>query len=96
MVSHNGIVYAKDLEPFEENLRQAGIPYNEKIKFITEGEHLHSTEPRFTDSFEQLCLRLGVEEAGALVRRCTSVVVIGERLARRAAEPNHRCRTRAP
>ena len=57
------VVYARDLEPFEENLRQAGIPYSEKIKFITEAEHLHSTEPRFTSAFEQFCMRLGVAEA---------------------------------
>jgi hypothetical protein len=57
------VVYARDLEPFAENLRQAGIPCSETIKFITEGEHLHSTEPCFAAAFEQFCLRLGVEEA---------------------------------
>jgi len=56
------VVYARELEPFEQNLRQGGIPYSEKIKFITEAEHLHSTEPRFASAFEQFSLRLGVEE----------------------------------
>jgi hypothetical protein len=32
------------------------------MKLITEGEHLHSTEPHHLDAFQQLCLRLGVGE----------------------------------
>jgi len=60
------VVYARDLEPFERILRQAGIPRNDKLKLITEGEHLHSTDPAYVDAFEQLSYRLGVgEEAGA-------------------------------
>src|SRR5262249_25821959 len=57
------VVYAKDLDPFEQILRDAGISCDGNIRFITEAEHLHSTEPRFLDSFEQLCLKLGLEEA---------------------------------
>jgi hypothetical protein len=57
------VVYAKDLEPFADSLQRGGIPWCETIKFITEGEHLHSTEPHFAAAFEQFCLRLGVEEA---------------------------------
>jgi hypothetical protein len=56
------VVYAKDLEPFEAVLRSARIRCNGDIRFITEGDHLHSTEPRFLDCFEEFCLRLGVEE----------------------------------
>jgi hypothetical protein len=32
------------------------------MKLITEGEHLHSTEPHHAEAFEQLCYRLGVGE----------------------------------
>ncbi len=32
------------------------------MKLITEGEHLHSTEPRFRGEFDQFCYRLGVGE----------------------------------
>jgi hypothetical protein len=56
------VVYAQDLEPFERVLLDAGISQDEQIKFITEGEHLHSTEPQHAEVFEQFCLRLGVEE----------------------------------
>ena len=60
------VVYARDLEPFERILRQAGIVRDDRMKLITEGEHLHSTDPAFVDAFEQLSYRLGVgEEAGA-------------------------------
>ena len=57
------VVYARDLEPFERILRDAGIPRDDKLKLITEGEHLHSTNPDHPQVFEQLCYRLGVGEA---------------------------------
>ena len=56
------VIYADDLMPFEAILRDANIPESEEIKFITEAEHLHSTEPRFAAAFEELCVRIGVEE----------------------------------
>ena len=57
------VVYARDLRPFERRLRAAGVKHDDTLKLITEGEHLHSTDPRFRDAFEQLCYRLGVGEA---------------------------------
>jgi hypothetical protein len=57
------VVYARDLEPFERIMRQAGIERDDKLKLITEAEHLHSTEPRYAEAFEQLCYRLGVGES---------------------------------
>ncbi len=61
------VVYAHDLEPFEEILRQAGVPRVDDLKLITEGEHLHSTDPRYEGEFEQLCFRLGIGEFAAHV-----------------------------
>jgi hypothetical protein len=57
------VVYARDLEPFERVLRQAGLRRDDSLKLITEGEHLHSTDPRYAEAFEQLCYRLGVGAA---------------------------------
>ena len=54
------VVYARDLKPFERLLLQAGIRRDDRLKLITEGEHLHTTDPRHTQSFDQLCYRLGV------------------------------------
>jgi hypothetical protein len=54
------VVYAHDLEPFERVLRQEGVARDDRLKLITEGEHLHSTEPHHTGAFQQLCYRLGV------------------------------------
>jgi hypothetical protein len=56
------VVYARDLEPFERVLRQAGVGRDDTLKLITEGEHLHSTEPHHADAFEQLCTRVGIAE----------------------------------
>ena len=61
------VVYARDLEPFERILRQAGLDRDDHMKLITEGEHLHSTDPRHAAAFEQLCYRLGVGAAAERV-----------------------------
>jgi hypothetical protein len=57
------VVYARDLDPFERVLRQTGVKREDRMKLITEGEHLHSTDPRHVSAFEQLCYRLGVGAA---------------------------------
>lgn len=56
------VVYAKDLEPFERVLWQWGVDRDDTLKLITEGEHLHSTEPHHLEAFQQFCYRLGVGE----------------------------------
>jgi hypothetical protein len=57
------VVYAHDLEPFEAVLLQAGVPRDDRMRLITEGEHLHSTDPRYLDRFEQMCARVGVSSS---------------------------------
>jgi len=56
------VVYARDLTPFENMLHDFGIPRNDALRLITEGEHLHSTDPQHFQHFEQLCMRLGIGE----------------------------------
>jgi hypothetical protein len=56
------VVYAADLKPYERILHRYGVRRNDRLKLITEGEHLHSTEPSHQQVFEQLCYRLGVGE----------------------------------
>lgn len=57
------VVYAADLKPFAQVLDGYGIDRDDKLKLITEGEHLHSTDADRRDQFEQLCCRLGVGQA---------------------------------
>jgi hypothetical protein len=61
------VIYARDLKPFEQILRDHTILRDNSMKLITEGEHLHSTDPRYAAAFEQLCYRLGVGEAAERV-----------------------------
>ncbi len=61
------IVYAHDLKPFESIVRQANLARDDHMKLITEGEHIHSTDPRYAAAFEQLCYRLGIGEAAERV-----------------------------
>jgi len=56
------VVYARNLKPFERILRRFGVPRVDDLKLITEGEHLHSTDPQYGAAFEQLCCRIGIAE----------------------------------
>ncbi len=55
------IAYGHDLEPFEEVLRERRIVCNDKLKFITEAEHVHSSSDQFAREFEELKMRLGMD-----------------------------------
>ena len=61
------IVYARDLRPFVEIVERHGLKRDDHMKLITEGEHLHSTDPAHVAAFEQLCYRLGVGQAAEAV-----------------------------
>ena len=61
------VVYASDLAPFERIMRAHGVRRDDQLKLLTEAEHLHSTDPRLAEAFEQLCYRLGVGEAAERV-----------------------------
>ncbi len=54
-------VYAHDLDPFEEVLRDAGLKRDDSLKFISEAEHLHSTDDVYRDQFDELRYRLGID-----------------------------------
>jgi hypothetical protein len=54
-------VYAHDLEPFEAVLIEAGLTRDDTLKFISEAEHLHSTDDVYRDQFEELRYRLGID-----------------------------------
>ncbi|GAC1303820.1 MAG: hypothetical protein NVSMB14_11970 [Isosphaeraceae bacterium] len=54
-------VYANDLEPFEAVLIEAGLKRDDTLKFISEAEHLHSTDDVHRDRFDTLRYRLGIE-----------------------------------
>jgi hypothetical protein len=56
------VVYAHDLEPFESILRQSGLKRDDRMKLITEGEHLHASSPEHEERFEQMACRVGVAE----------------------------------
>lgn len=62
------MVYAEDLEPFEEILLQAGLIRKDDMRLLTEAEHLHSTEEGHRENFDLLCCRVGVAPQGETVR----------------------------
>jgi hypothetical protein len=62
------VVYAQDLRPFEKILRDHGVRRDDRLRVISEADHLHSTHPRYYDEFEQLCYRLGIDEVVEPVR----------------------------
>jgi len=58
------IVYGADLSPFEEIMERNSLFCNERLKFITEAEHVHSSSEHFAEQFEELKMRLGLDAGG--------------------------------
>jgi hypothetical protein len=56
------IVYGKDLKAYERVLHAGRVPCREDMRFITEAEHVHSTCERFIEEFDQLKMRLGMDD----------------------------------
>lgn len=55
------IVYGKELRPYEQVLADWNVPCRDDMRFITEAEHVHSTNDEYIQQFEQLKMRLGIE-----------------------------------
>ena len=53
-------LYASNTKPFRRVLKSFGIPRDDEMRLISEGEHLHSTEPHYQGEFKQFCYRLGI------------------------------------
>ncbi len=54
-------VYANDLGLFEEILQGHGLRRDDTLKFISEAEHLHSTDDQYKERFDELRYRLGID-----------------------------------
>lgn len=54
------VVYARNLDPFTDVLRRFGIRRDDRLKLISEGEHLHLTDPRYQTQFEKMATRICV------------------------------------
>jgi hypothetical protein len=56
------IMYGQELVDFQDTLDDYGLSCQEDLKFITEAEHVHSSNEEFARRFEQLKFRLGIDE----------------------------------
>lgn len=55
------IVYGEQLGDYERILEGWGVGCQEELKFITEAEHVHSSNDRYQEQFEELKHRLGID-----------------------------------
>ncbi|WP_425396769.1 hypothetical protein [Aeoliella sp.] len=55
------IAYGANLQSYEQILDEHKLPCREQMRFITEAEHVHSSNERFVDQFEELKMRLGMD-----------------------------------
>jgi hypothetical protein len=55
------IVYGNNLAPYEAAFSDRSVPCDDKMKFITEAEHVHSSSDTFFQQFEELKIRLGMD-----------------------------------
>jgi hypothetical protein len=55
------IVYGQPLTDYEQVFRRFGVQRDDKLKFITEAEHVHSSNDGFAQQFEEFKMRLGMD-----------------------------------
>ena len=55
------IVYGQELQSYENILAERGLPCDDRLRFITEAEHVHSSSDYYREQFEELKLRLGMD-----------------------------------
>lgn len=55
------VVYAPSRLPFERILRARGLGRDDRLRVISQGEHVHSSHGRFVRRFEELAGRLGAD-----------------------------------
>lgn len=55
------IAYGSDLSAYEEMLHDRRVPCFDEMKFITEAEHVHSTSDHYSQEFDELAMRLGID-----------------------------------
>lgn len=53
------VIYADDRAPFERILQGQGLTRNDRMRFISQGEHLHTSHTRYARRFTQLANALG-------------------------------------
>jgi len=56
------LVYGNNLTLYESILIDAHLNCREEMRFITEAEHVHSTTERFVQEFDELKMRLGMDD----------------------------------
>lgn len=56
------IIYGEPLGPFEDVLESHGVRCHDSMRFITEAEHVHSSREEFIEQFDELRMRLGMDE----------------------------------
>jgi hypothetical protein len=55
------IVYGAQLSEYERTLSERRVRCNDSMKFITEAEHVHSSNETYVDQFQELRMRLGID-----------------------------------
>jgi hypothetical protein len=55
-------VYARNLKPFRRVMRKYGVKRANDLRLIAEAEHLHHSQIRHAEEFQQLAMRLGAAD----------------------------------
>jgi hypothetical protein len=55
------IVYGEDLGEYQQCFERWDMPRDERMRFITEAEHVHSSSDTFIQQFDELKMRLGMD-----------------------------------
>jgi hypothetical protein len=56
------IIYGEPLKDFQSILKSRDVWHRQELRFITEAEHVHSSKDEYSQQFEELKMRLGIDE----------------------------------
>ena len=56
------VMYGQDLHPFEAILFENRLDHREELRFITEGEHVHSSTDEYAEQFRQMVYHFGIDD----------------------------------
>ncbi len=55
-------VFGYDVDPFEKVFRDYHVARRQRVRLLSEDEHLHASAPEYRDRFAQLRLQLGIDQ----------------------------------
>lgn len=62
-------LYAENLGKYKKILHRYGIPHNQELRTVMDGEHIHQTSSDYREEFHALCREMGIDDSEKKIER---------------------------